>query len=265
MQPDHDRILRDARRAFGEPDADRVRRAAAAFVAGLDRKDVRRRRTGVALLAAALVLAAALAAVAAERATGPTAAAPAVRVVDRTFVCTPERSYAEPGAREFRVDNWPALRHTPAWTDPWIDAAHLVLDTGTLSLTSRFVVVRAHARPAQHHVGWHGPAGAGVFVNTARCSPTRATVPLAPPADAGAPIRYGRTTKCTSPGRVLVRVRATLAAPTRWTRLRPPYDGVQRNVSEARIAVRAQGSGRALALTRLQGTQTAVWLSGRCS
>ncbi|MBD0330218.1 MAG: hypothetical protein ICV64_08960 [Thermoleophilia bacterium] len=64
---------------------------------------------------------------------------------------------------------------------------------------------------------------------------------------------------------MLVSVRATLAAPARWTRVNATYFGAQRNIIDAVVSVRVERTGTPVFFARMRGSATALWLSSRCS
>jgi hypothetical protein len=65
---------------------------------------------------------------------------------------------------------------------------------------------------------------------------------------------------------VLVRVRATLESPTSWLPATPTSAGARKNVVEASIAVRTEGTDRPLGLIELNRSgETKLWTSSACS
>jgi hypothetical protein len=262
MQPELDeQLLRESRHAIPDPNPAAVRRGVAQLLARGERAARRRRRPLVGALAAAAVLAAALAAVAGERAgnTLRPGATPAAAAVDRTFACR-----LHPGM-PLRI------RVSPVRTI-WMtsEVSHdvppfVAVGSGPPQATWPFVRVRSvffrHAGFVGHPA--YGPPG--VHVATARCTPTGARIALSQTGLAGLPVHYDKTVNCYLSGRVLVRVRARLAAPTRWGRVDGTYGGVQRRVLESWVAVRAERPAAPVAFARMRGSATSVWYSERCS
>jgi hypothetical protein len=194
-------------------------------------------------------------------AAAPSAAAQAVRVVDRTFVCTLDRSYAAPRQRAFRLEVAPARRLpfaldviAPAWAG---------VATGTAGPTSTLLAVRARQYPRGNWQPPFGPGGPGVYVNTRRCAPARATPALSNAGLPGQAVHWEKSTDCDTPGRAVVRVRARLAAATSWSRVDAAYTGAVRNIADASVSVRTE-RGAPLAFVRLQGSRIALWYGGRC-
>lgn len=177
------------------------------------------------------------------------------RIVDRTFVCTP---MAIAGVRD--LDLWAS----PPRTDPWIIPAYLVARTGTTLPTSDLVFVRAQA---QGRIGWTSPSPglAGVYAHARRCTPSRAVVPLSSKGLPGPPAGWFSEVSCSLRGRVLVRVRALLAAPAQWRRADETYLGAQKRIVEASLAVRSQRTGEPLALMKVDSAgRTRLWTAPRC-
>lgn len=201
--------------------------------------------TGALLISAAFV------------AVGSGSSAPS-RIVDRTFVCTP---IAYGGARD--LDVWASpLRSDSRWV--WKFQAHLVVRTGTTLPDTDLVYVRARA---QGGIGqsWPFPGPAGVFANERRCSPSRARIPLSPTSLPGPPTRWYTTATCQLHGRVVVRVRALLAAPTEWRPTRGAFAGARKSVEEASLAVRSERTGAPLAFMEVdESGRTRFWGAPLC-
>jgi hypothetical protein len=193
-------------------------------------------------------------AVVALAAAGSSESAPS-RIVDRTFICTP-MLFA--GIRD--LDLWAS----PPRTDPWIIPAYLVARTGTTLPTSDLVFVRAQT---QGRIGWTLPAPgpAGVYAHARRCTPTRRAVGLSSSGLPGPPAAWYTTVNCALRGRVLVRVRARLAASADWRRADNTYVAAQKRVEEASLAVRSERTGEPLAFMQLdRAGRTKLWTAPRC-
>jgi hypothetical protein len=186
----------------------------------------------------------------------PSAAAQPGRVVDRTFSCATEGTGN--GLRDLDVHSHP---HTvyPGVVDEVIPS-FLGVSSGTNTLDSDLVAVRAgqlkgisgRVRPA------------GVYAHATRCRAARVRVPLSAAGLAGRPVPWAKMVDCVVSGRVLVRVRGTLAAPDTWARA-GAYDGVRRAVVDAKVAIRAARSKKPIAYLELAGSKkTRLWYSGAC-
>lgn len=180
----------------------------------------------------------------------------ASRIVDRTFACTP---IAYGGVRD--LDLWAS----PPRTDPWIITAYLVARTGTTLPETDLVFVRASA---QGKIGWTTPypGPAGMYANARRCAPSRANVPLSSNGLPGPPAGWFSEATCSLRGRVLVRVRAVLAAPAEWRRADKTFLGAQKRVVEASLAIRSERTGEPLAFMQVDKVgKTRLWTSSRCT
>lgn len=200
------------------------------------------------------VLLAGLVSAGALSATSSGMAAPS-RIVDRTFVCTP---IAYGGVRD--LDLWAS----PPRTDPWTIPAYLVTRTGTTLPDTDLVFVRARA---QGKIGWTSPypGPAGVYASASRCKPSQAAVPLSSKGLPGPPAGWFTKVNCSLRGRVLVRVRAVLAAPTKWRRVDRSYFGAQQRIDEASVAVRSERTGEPLAFMQVGKVgKTRLWTAARC-
>lgn len=266
MQPDLDRLLRDARAALGDPGSEREDRAVERAIAGRRARPGQRLALVAALTLVALILSlgAVAAVVVPERdPSSAQQAEPAVRVVDRTFSCMPSRSYDAPGARGFAVA---VTRRTRTTAPPqhW-EPASVVVETSPSSARAKLLIVRGHeSRSALRSPGLSGPGGAGVYLNTRSCVPSRKPVALSSRGLPGPAVRYETATGCLAPGRILVRVRARLVAPAQWRRLSPLFSGVQRNVTEMAVAVRAERTGAPLVFAQADARSTALWRADGC-
>lgn len=262
MRPELDRRLRAARAALAEPGREREDRAVARALAG--RRGRRGAHTGLvaALVVVSLTISlAALAGGSAPQLPGSTAAT-AVRVVDRTFSCLPARSYETAGMREF---GFAVTKRTRSMFGHW-EPASVVLDGGSpSSARSKFLIVHGHeSRNALQAPGGMGPGLGGVYVNRSSCAPSRASVPLSARGLPGPAVRYATGTGCEAPGRILIRVRATLVAPARWRTISELFSGVQRNVTEMAVAVRAERTSAPLVYAQARASSTALWRADRC-
>jgi len=177
------------------------------------------------------------------------------RIVDRTFVCTP---MLFGGVRD--LDVWAG----PPRTDPWTIPAYLVARTGTTLVTGDLVYVRART---QGKIGWTlpPPGPGGVYAHSRRCSPSRTAVALSAKGLAGPPVGWYSEVTCALSGRVLIRARALLSAPAAWRRTRTPFEGAQRNVLEASLAIRSERTGEPLAFMQLdRDGGISLWSAPRC-
>lgn len=179
----------------------------------------------------------------------------ASRIVDRTFACTP---IAYGSMRD--LDLWAS----PPRTDPWTIPAYLVARTGTTLPDTDLVFVRANA---QGKIGWTTPypGPAGVYASARRCKPSPAAVPLSSKGLPGPPAGWFSVVNCSLRGRVLVRVRALLAAPAEWRRTDSTYLGAQKSVVEASLAIRNERTGEPLGFMEVgKDRRTRLWTSSRC-
>jgi hypothetical protein len=186
----------------------------------------------------------------------------ASRTFDRKFACRPvafggigdlDVSSSPPGDLNF---NRPTV-------------AHLFVRTGGSEPVNNLVFVRA--RPQVRYPGLTNPEAVGgpggIFAHRSRCVATRAAVPLSSRGLPGPPTRFERNVDCPVRGRVLVRVQATMRAPTNWRpRAYSVYAGARQNVERAAVAVRSQRTGAPIAYAELgRGRATRLWYSGDCS
>jgi hypothetical protein len=186
----------------------------------------------------------------------------ASRTVDRTYVCKP---VAFGGIGD--VDVYSNPPGDLNFNRPTV--AHLFVRTGGSEPDNNLVFVRA--RSQIRHPGITSPEAVGgpggVFAHRSRCRATRAAVPLSSRRLPGPPTRFERNVDCPVGGRVLVRVQATLRAPTNWrARAYGVYAGARQNVQQASIAVRTQRTGAPIAYMELDARgRTQLWYSGNCS
>ncbi|HSI98092.1 MAG TPA: hypothetical protein VK926_06985 [Gaiellaceae bacterium] len=182
----------------------------------------------------------------------------ASRVVDRTFMCSPRfgrvQVAAGPrGGRElvgtlFTSPGYARVSSGPGG-DPFAD----------------LVVV---ARPGLRNASTRFPGA--VYASAGRCVAARAAVPLTPRGLQGPPLRVPSSEDCALRGRVLVRVRAVLATPARWGRLRGTvgrtYVGAAGRLVEGELAVRDPRTGSPLGYVKLDRRgRIQFWDSPRCS
>jgi len=251
-----DRLLRESRDALPRPDEEAQRRGIAELLARGERAARRRRRPLAFATAATVVLAASLVALAADRVGDrtPAGTAPA-RVVDRTFACRTQ------SGMPMKVRSFPAGKVIQSATSTVVAPTWFGVGAGPFGGPWPFAVVRVDrfARAPE----WGGPPAAGAFVDPRRCVPARRTIPLARTGLPGPRYDYDKVANCEGATRVYVRMRAVLAAPTRWTRLTPDYTGARGRVSEAAIAAR-DDRGNPLVFMQLRGPTSRLWLADRC-
>jgi hypothetical protein len=109
------------------------------------------------------------------------------------------------------------------------------------------------------------PFPPGAYADARRCAAARVSVPLSAKGLPGPPVRFDQEADCEVRGRILVRLRAVLEAPTPWRPAQAPYVGARRNVVEAKIAVRSDRTRRPLALLELdRAGKTRLWVSPAC-
>ena len=174
------------------------------------------------------------------------------RVVDRTFVCSP---IAFGGVGDLDIFA------NPSRDDSF--GRHFV---ALLEVASRpdsslvFVRARSQAKHAGLAYEWPVEGRPGVYAHSSRCAPSRASVPLSSKGLPGPPIRWSKELDCSVRGRVLVRVRAVLDAPTEWRRADKSYVGARQAVLGASVAVRNQRNGEPIAFMQV-GSEGQTWLS----
>jgi hypothetical protein len=132
---------------------------------------------------------------------------------------------------------------------------------GPVSDRANLVFVRA--RP--HNVfGRNLPPG--VYANMTSCSATGKAIALSSRGLPGPPVQFEQVAECELRGRVLIRVRASLQTSAAWRPIQEGYVGAQANVREAKLAVRSERTGRALAFMELGAAgKTRSWVSRGCS
>jgi hypothetical protein len=186
----------------------------------------------------------------------------ASRIIDRTFRCTPVALYG--GVRELDIVAKP--RGSPGGRGGLLSD----LSGGYISAISGpqtrpgSELIQVSARPEPRWQNTTLPPG--VYANLRRCRPARMRVPLSTKGLPGPPVEFAQDADCDVRGRVLVRVRAVLEAPTAWSRKEQPYFGARRNVVEARIAVRTERTRRPIGLVEVNAAgDTRLWASSGCS
>jgi hypothetical protein len=197
-----------------------------------------------------------LALVVAVAAAGSAATGAPLYVVDRTFACNPLYGQASFVA---------SPRGTPEVQGSRIvSSGYLRLSGSELDPLADVVVV---ARPGPRTGGTR--YAAAVYASVRRCAATRTRIPLSRVGLPGPPTRYRSEAECFVNARVLVRVRAVLAARAPWRRLRGlfrGYAGAAGRVVEAQLAMRDQQRGKPLAFATLDRTgKTRLWSSFDCT
>jgi hypothetical protein len=192
-----------------------------------------------------------------------------LRVVDRTFRCTPLPLVS--GLRDLDVATAPRGATFTRGAVRATSTGYVGTGSGVEDFGSDLVSVRARTqtryqqRPLPPGVS-DVPFPPGVYASTRRCVTVRASVPLSPRGIAGPPVAYATEDECAVRGRVLVRVRAVPQSPAPWRRQDRQFVGARRNVVEAAIAVRNARTRRPIAFMELgrSGT-TKLWSSRACA
>jgi hypothetical protein len=198
----------------------------------------------------------------AASAIGDGEAAPS-RTIDRTFRCTPAVLYG--AVRHLDVSTRPRGTLGSGGRSDDVSPGYVSVGSGAASGPFDDLVF-ARSRLEQRGVAPTNPFPPGVYADVRRCAATRISVPLSAKGLPGPPIRFDREADCEIRGRVLVRVRAVLEAPTSWSRASPPYFGARRNVVDAKVAVRSERTRRPLALLTLDATgETRLWVASSCA
>lgn len=209
----------------------------------------------------ALVVAA-CAVVAAVAAAGSGEGAPA-RVVDRTFRCTLAPLYG--GLRELEVSTKPRGSLGNGGRSDDVSPGYISVGSGPGSSVFDDLIW-ARTRLEERGVAPGDPFVPGAYADVRRCRTARVLVPLSAKRLPGPPVKFDQAVDCEVRGRVVVRLRAVLEAPTEWRRANAPYFGARRNVVEAKIAVRSERTRRPIALLALDaGGETRLWVSNGCS
>lgn len=185
------------------------------------------------------------------------------RVVDRTFRCTLAPLYG--GVRELEVTTKPRGSLGNGGRSDDVSPGYISVGSGPAAGPFDDVIW-ARTRLEERGVAPGDPFVSGAYADVRRCRPARVVVPLSSKRLPGPPVRFDQDSDCEVRGRVLVRLRAVLEAPTEWRRASPPYFGARRNVVEAKIAVRSERTRRPIALLALDaGGETRLWVSNGCS
>ena len=184
----------------------------------------------------------------------------ASRIVDRTFRCTPALLYGR--VRQLDVTAKPRGSLGSGGRSDDVSPGYISVGSGAAAQVFDDLVW-ARSRLEERAAGSPFPPGA--YADVRRCRAARVVVPLSAKGLPGPPVRFDQDADCEVRGRVLVRLRAVLAAPTPWRRANPPYFGARRNVVEAKIAIRSERTRRTIALLALDpGGQTRLWVSNGC-
>ena len=180
-------------------------------------------------------------------------AATSQATLDRTFVCSTEHSDLDVMASP-RGDYAFATART-------VSSGFLGLTTGSSGARANLVHVRARREKSD--------AGAaavpeGVYAGAGRCFLSRKTVALTSRGLAGPPVVWRKDYTCTVRGRLVVRVRAEVAA-TGWRRTDPDFFGVRTNVTKATLAVRSERTGKPIAFGTMDTAgRTKLWVARGC-
>lgn len=185
------------------------------------------------------------------------------RMINRTLRCTPGVVYGS--VRELDVTAKPRGALGSGGRSDDISPGYISVGSGLASGPFDDLVF-ARSRFEERGVAPGNPFPPGVYADVRRCAPARVSVPLSAKGLPGPPVRFDQDADCEVRGRVLVRLRAVLEAPTAWRRADAPYFGARRNVVEAKIAVRSERTRRPIALLALdRGGETRLWVSSGCS
>jgi hypothetical protein len=185
------------------------------------------------------------------------------RVVDRTFRCTPAPLFG--GLRELNIAAKPRGSLGSGGTSSDVSPGYISVGSGSGSGAFDDLVF-ARARFEQRVVAPGAPWPPGVYADVRRCAPARVSVPLSAKGLPRPPVEFGTDTDCEIRGRVLVRFRAVLEAPTPWRRADPPYFGARRNVVQAKIAVRSERTRRSIGFLELDAVgKTRLWAASQCN
>lgn len=175
------------------------------------------------------------------------------KVVDRTFVCTPQIAFGQ--MRDVDAEANPLYV-----SDGIRTPAHLVVGSGPSSPLSVLATVRAESWAFLNNT-YPG----GVYVSSSRCRATSASPRLAAKGLPGPPTVWAKAVECQVRGKVLVRVRAVLPAAKPWRKLDPRFVGVRTSVASAKLVVRSQATGEPVAYAELDGEKTKLWFSPGCT
>jgi hypothetical protein len=182
------------------------------------------------------------------------------RAVDRTFRCKPE---AVPGGdRHLALSAVPRGGGERYGSEDEPSPGFVGAATGGRDPYTELVSIRARR--------WHRLPGRvspqGVYVGIRRCVPSRANVALSPAGLPGPPVRWAEQPECQFKAReLLIRVRATLAAPAPWWRHTGHYAGARANVLESKVVIRG-ARGKPIAYMELgRDGKTKLWRSAVCA
>jgi len=180
-------------------------------------------------------------------------AATSQATLDRTFVCSTEHSDLDVMASP-RGDYAFATART-------VSSGFLGLTTGSSGARANLVHVRA--RREKSDVG-AAAVPEGVYAGAGRCFLSRKTVALTSRGLAGPPVVWRKDYTCTVRGRLVVRVRAEVAA-TGWRRTDPDFFGVRTSVTKATLAVRSERTGKPIAFGTMDTAgRTKLWVARGC-
>ena len=176
-------------------------------------------------------------------------------VLDRTFVCSPE-------LRDLDVLASPRGDRAFA-TARFVSSGYLGLSTGSFGGRANLVFVRA--RLERSDLANVAPMAQGVYAGAGRCFLSRKTVALTSRGLPGPPVVWAKDYACTVRGRLVVRVRATVAEAGSWRRIDSRFFGVRTNVLQATLAVRSERSGKPVAYGTLDSAgRTKLWVAAGC-
>jgi hypothetical protein len=181
-------------------------------------------------------------------------AGPATVVLDRTLICTPEYG---------NVDVMASPRGDVAFSTARMESSgYLAVGSGQAYEADGLVLVRARAEKSR--VGSsRGPQG--VYARAGRCFLSKRKIPLDSKGLVGPPVQWAKSYGCSVPGRVIVRVRAVLAAGATWRRANDSFFGARANVVSAQLAARSERTGKPLAYSTLgPAGKTKLWSAQSC-
>ena len=182
-------------------------------------------------------------------------AASSQATLDKTFVCSTEHQDVDVVASP-RGD----LAFATAQT---VSSGYLGLNTGYLGGRANLAFVRA--RREKSGISTVAAQAEGVYAGAGRCFLSRKTVPLTSTGLVGPPVAWAKDYACTIRGRLLVRVRATVASPAGWRRVDASFYGVRTNVSAAQLAVRSERTGKPVSFATLDSAgRTKLWVASAC-
>ncbi|MBD0338032.1 MAG: hypothetical protein ICV67_01920 [Thermoleophilia bacterium] len=175
--------------------------------------------------------------------------------LDRTFVCSPE-------LRDLDVLASPRGDRAFA-TARFVSSGYLGLNTG--SIGGRANLVYARARLERSDLANVTPMVPGVYAGAGRCFLSRKTVALTSRGLAGPPVVWAKDYTCTVRGRLVVRIRATVAEAGSWRRIDNRFFGVRTNVLQAILAVRSERTGEQVAYGTMDSAgRTKLWVAPGC-